>query len=48
MKKILGLVTVLMIVLSSMAYAGGDKVRGDKGVGDTNQVGANSQGNQAG
>ena len=37
MKKILGLVAVLMIVLSTMAYAGGDKNCGSVGTGDTGE-----------
>ena len=32
------LVIVLTLCLASPAFAGGDKVRGDKGEGDVNQV----------
>ena len=55
MKKILGIVAVLMIVLSTMAYAGGDKNQGHTGNG-TNSLGSagngtspgnDAQGNQA-
>jgi len=35
MKKVLVLITVSMFIFSSMVYAGGDKVRGDKGQGST-------------
>ena len=35
MKKVLILITAFMIIFSSLAYAGGDKVRGDKGKGST-------------
>ena len=49
MKKILA--ALFAIVLSgavlSPAWAEGDKVRGERGQGETRQVGADSQGNQA-
>lgn len=41
MKKILGLITVIMIVFSSLAYAGGDQNHGSEGQGST---GSNGQG----
>ena len=49
MKKMLAvLFTVMFVSLAlSPAWAGGDKVRGDRGQGETNQVDADSQGNQA-
>ena len=49
MKKMLAVLFAVMFVCGSMspAWAGGDKVRGDKGQGETNQVDADSQGNQA-
>jgi hypothetical protein len=42
MKKILVLITAFMIVFSSLAYAGGDKVRGAKGQGSTGTSGGGS------
>jgi hypothetical protein len=42
MKKVFVLITALMIVFSSLAYAGGDKVRGDKGQGETGTTGGGS------
>jgi len=39
MKKILVLIAVFMLILSSLVYAGGDKVRGDKGQGQTGATG---------
>jgi hypothetical protein len=42
MKKILVLITALMIAFSSIAYAGGDKVRGGKGQGSTGTSGGGS------
>jgi hypothetical protein len=39
MKKVLALITVLMIIFSSIAYAGGDKNRGSKGQGSTGTTG---------
>jgi hypothetical protein len=42
MRKILALVTAVMIVFSSFAYAGGDKVRGEKGQGSTGTSGGGS------
>jgi hypothetical protein len=39
MKKIVGLAVAFMIAFSSLAYAGGDKVRGDKGQGSTGSDG---------
>ena len=35
MKKVLVLITAFMIMFSSLVYAGGDKVRGEKGEGST-------------
>jgi hypothetical protein len=35
MKKILGIIAVLMIMVSSMAYAGGDQNHGSEGQGST-------------
>lgn len=35
MKKVLVLITAFMIIFSSLVYAGGDKIRGDKGKGST-------------
>lgn len=42
MKKVLVLLTVFMLICSSLAYAGGDKVRGDKGQGGTGTAGGGS------
>ena len=42
MKKVLVLLTVFMLIFSSLAYAGGDKVRGDKGQGGTGTAGGGS------
>ncbi len=42
MKRILGLVAVIMIVVSSLAYAGGDKNHGSKGQGSTGSDGQGS------
>ena len=42
LKKILILITAFMIAFSSMAYAGGDKVRGEKGQGSTGSAGGGS------
>jgi len=39
MKKVLVLIMALMITFSSLAYAGGGKVRGDKGQGSTGTSG---------
>ena len=39
MKKILVLITAFMLLFSSLAYAGGGKVRGDKGQGSTGTTG---------
>ena len=49
MKKILAaLITAMFVSVSlSPALAAGDKVRGEKGQGETKQVDADSQGNQA-
>jgi hypothetical protein len=41
-KKILIFITALMIIFSSLAYAGGDKVRGEKGQGSTGSAGGGS------
>jgi hypothetical protein len=35
MKKLVGLLLVIMLFMSSLAYAGGDKNRGGKGQGST-------------
>jgi len=35
MKKITGILAALLIFVSSLAFAGGDKVCGDKGAGPT-------------
>ena len=42
MKKILALITAVVIIFSSVAYAGGDKVRGEKGQGSTGTSGGGS------
>ncbi len=42
MKKIIGLITVLFIICSTLAYAGGDKNRGDEGQGSTGTTGQGS------
>ena len=42
MKKVLVFITAFMIVFASLAYAGGDKVRGDKGQGETGTTGGGS------
>jgi len=39
MKKVLMLITALLILSSSLVYAGGDKVRGSKGQGSTGTTG---------
>jgi len=39
MKNFLVLTTVFMLIFSSLAYAGGDKVRGSKGQGSTGSGG---------
>jgi len=39
MKKILVLTTALMLLFSSLAFAGGDKNRGSKGQGSTGSTG---------
>lgn len=39
MKKVFALITVFLILFSSLVYAGGDKVRGDKGQGETGTSG---------
>ncbi len=39
MKKVLALIAVFMITLSSLGYAGGDKNRGSKGQGSTGTTG---------
>jgi len=39
MKKVLVLIMALMITFSSLAYAGGGKVRGEKGQGETGGTG---------
>jgi hypothetical protein len=49
MKKVMAVLFAVLLAGVSMspAWAGGDEVRGDNGQGDTNQVDADSQGNQA-
>ena len=42
MKKVLVLFTMFMIIFSSLAYAGGDKVRGANGQGSTGTTGGGS------
>ena len=39
MKKILVIITAVMIMFSSLAYAGGDKNHGSKGQGSTGNTG---------
>ena len=39
MKKVIVLVTALMLVFSNLGYAGGDKNRGSKGQGSTGSTG---------
>jgi hypothetical protein len=39
MKKVLVIITAFMIMFSSLAYAGGDKIRGRKGQGSTDTTG---------
>jgi len=39
MKKVLVLITAIMIISSSLVYAGGDKNRGSKGQGSTGITG---------
>ncbi|MCD4677349.1 MAG: hypothetical protein K8S18_15355 [Desulfobacula sp.] len=39
MKKVLGLIIALMIVFSSLVYAGGGQNTGDKGQGSTGEDG---------
>lgn len=39
MKKLLVLITAFMLIFSSLAYAGGDKNRGEKGKGSTGTTG---------
>ena len=39
MKKVLVLITALMIIFASFVYAGGDKNRGSKGQGSTGSTG---------
>lgn len=39
MKKVFGLIAVIVLVLSSMAYAGGDQVCGDKAAGPAGSTG---------
>jgi hypothetical protein len=39
MKKVLVFITALMLILSSIAYAGGDKNHGSKGKGSTGTIG---------
>jgi hypothetical protein len=42
MKKIFGLIVALMLIFSSVVYAGGDQNRGDKGQGSTGSSGGGS------
>jgi hypothetical protein len=42
MKKALAFITAFMLLFSSLVYAGGDKVRGDKGTGSTGTTGGGS------
>ncbi len=48
MKKMIVLIVTAAFVVSAigLAWAGGDKVRGDEGLGAVNQVGFNAQDNQ--
>ncbi|MBN1688052.1 MAG: hypothetical protein JW893_03035 [Candidatus Omnitrophica bacterium] len=48
MKKLIALAFALIFLSTAvaLAWAGGDKVRGEKGLGEVNQVGFNSQDNQ--
>ena len=39
MKKVIVLVTALMLIFSTLGYAGGDKNRGSKGQGSTGTTG---------
>ena len=39
MKKVLILITAFMFIFSSLVYAGGGKIRGDKGKGSTGTSG---------
>jgi len=39
MKKVIMFVTAVLILFSSLVYAGGDKVRGSKGQGSTGTTG---------
>ena len=39
MKKIMGMVAVIMLVMASLTYAGGDQVCGDKAAGPAGQTG---------
>ena len=48
MKKIIVLATVMMLAFSTMVYAGGDKVRGDKGQGSTGTDGGGQTTQQRG
>lgn len=42
MKRVLALTLALLISLSTIVYAGGDKNRGDKGTGSTGTSGGGS------
>jgi len=42
MRKVLVFMTAFMLLFSSLAYAGGDKVRGSKGQGSTGTTGGGS------
>ncbi|MBW1772779.1 MAG: hypothetical protein JRJ82_07800 [Deltaproteobacteria bacterium] len=44
MKKVLVLITAFMLLFSSLAYAAGGKVRGDKGQGSTGTTGSGNGG----
>ncbi len=39
MKKVIGIIAVMMLVLSTLAYAGGDQVCGDKAAGSAGETG---------
>jgi hypothetical protein len=39
MKKVLVFITAIMLIFSSLVYAGGDKNRGSKGQGSTGTTG---------
>lgn len=46
-RMFLGLAVLALLAVSvASAFAGGDKVRGEKGEGEVNQVNSDAQGNQ--